>query len=219
MNIVDYIHKYIENTSKGTDLGTAEVRSLSARIFKLIEDKNIDNILDLSEQLLKTGEWALWITAYDWAFRVRRQYTPNTYEIFERWLINYVTDWDDCDDFCTHAFGELISRHNKLFPRILKLTGHERFPVRRGAAVVLIYPIRSGRLGDISPFLVSDALMDDEHYLVLKGYGWMLKVFSQYKGEEVFQYLLDNHHLMPRVAFRYAMEKMDRENKEKLKAL
>ncbi|MDX1359056.1 MAG: DNA alkylation repair protein [Clostridia bacterium] len=219
MDVINYLRKHIENTSKLKGLGTGDVRSISAKVFKLIEDKNIDNVLGLCEQLLKTGEWAFWIIAYDWAYRVRSQYTPGTYEIFKRWLENYVTGWDDCDDFCTHAFGELISMYNELFPQLLELTSHESFPVRRGAAVVLIKPIRSDRIGNINPFLISDALMNDRHYLVLKGYGWMLKVLSQYKPEEVYDYLAKNHQRMPRLAFNYALEKMDSELRKKLRTL
>lgn len=217
MDIIKYVSSYIENTSKNEGLRTGDIRSISREIFKSLEDKSIDNILELSEELLRSGEWAFWLIAYDWAFRVRKQYTLETYDIFERWLIKYVTNWDDCDDFCTHAFGELISQYNELFPKILKLTEHERFPVRRAAAVVLIYPIRTDRHDEINPYLVSDALMSDTHHLVLKGYGWMLKVLSQYKAEEVVKYLLDNQNHMPRIAYRYAMEKMNNENKEILK--
>lgn len=216
MDIIKYVRGYIENTSKQKGLRTGDVRMLSKRIFKTLEDKSIDTILELSEELLKTGEWAFWIIAYEWAFMVRKQYTVKTYDIFERWLINYVKDWDDCDDFCTHAFGELISQYNGLYPKILKLTEHAQFPVRRGAAVALIYPIKKGKCCEINPFLVSDALMNDTHYLVLKGYGWMLKVLSQYKTEEVVKYLLDNQKQMPRLAYRYAIEKMDDENIERL---
>ena len=31
----------------------------------------------------------------------------------------------------------------------------------------------------IDPFIISDRLMNDEHELVLKGYGWILKSVSQ----------------------------------------
>lgn len=216
MDIVENVSEILKITVKGKGIRTGEVRSLSGKIFKSIDDKSIENILDLSEQLLRTGKWAFWIIAYDWAFRVKKQYTLKTYEIFERWLIEYVKNWDDCDDFCTHAFGELISQYNELFHRILKLTKHENFAVRRGAAVVLIYPIRSDRFDTINPYLISDMLMNDDHYLVLKGYGWMLKVLSQYRTEEVVKYLQDNQKNIPKLAFRYAIEKLDTVNKRKL---
>jgi len=60
-------------------------------------------------------------------------------------------------------------------------------------------------------FGVKDILMTDEHHLVLKGYGWMLKILSTKEPELIFDYLLKNKAVMPRVAYRYALEKMDAE--------
>ncbi|WP_201756878.1 hypothetical protein [Isachenkonia alkalipeptolytica] len=35
-----------------------------------------------------------------------------------------VRDWGDCDDFCTHALGALISQHNHLFDRVVTYSHH-----------------------------------------------------------------------------------------------
>ncbi|MDW7663004.1 MAG: DNA alkylation repair protein, partial [Bacillota bacterium] len=177
---------------------------------------SIESIFTLCEQLLNERSWSLSIIAYDWAYRVRKQYNESTFDTFEQWLKNYVTDWDDCDDFCTHAFGELISQRNELFDRVLTWVDHPGFWVRRAAAVVLIYPIKKNKYDNINPFQISDDLLLDEHYLVLKGYGWMLKILSQREPEMVFQYLLDKREVMPRISFRYALEKMNKEMKSRL---
>ena len=55
--------------------------------------------------------------------------------------------------------------------------------------------------------------MNDKHDLVLKGYGWMLRVLSQIDPNSVCEYLIRNKNTMPRVSFRYALEKLDREKK------
>lgn len=61
--------------------------------------------------------------------------------------------------------------------------------------------------------------MNDEHDWVLKGYGWMLKSVSQIDQSAVEQYLIKNHAEMPRVAYRYALEKFDKDTRQKLMAL
>lgn len=68
----------------------------------------------------------------------------------------------------------------------------------------------------INPFAISDRLMSDEHDLVLKGYGWMLKALSQVNPDCVKEYLIKNCKRMPRVAYRYALEKFDKETRNKL---
>lgn len=215
-NVVEEAKKIIGNQTKATGLTTGKVRSISSSLYKNIEDKSIDNVLVLCEQLLNERNWAFWIIAYDWAYRVRNQYNTRTFFVFEDWLKKYVTGWKDCDDFCTHAVGELISQNNDMFKYVIKWTEHPEFWVRRAAAVSLVYPIRKNKYQGINPFLISDALLNDEHYLVLKGYGWMLKVLSQIEPNSVYDYLIKKKDVMPRISFRYALEKLDEDMKASL---
>ncbi|MCM1568670.1 MAG: hypothetical protein NC081_04400 [Roseburia sp.] len=55
---------------------------------------------------------------------MKKQYSESTYDIFYRWLKNYVKGWGDCDDFCTHAFGELL-RQRKFGRRIMENNADE----------------------------------------------------------------------------------------------
>jgi 3-methyladenine DNA glycosylase AlkD len=185
-------------------------------VFRVIEDRRIDMVLDLSEQLLDDRRWACGVVAYDWAFRMRGQYSERIFARFEAWLEQYARGWGDCDDFCTHAFGALLGQYDHLFDRILPWTEHPDFWVRRAAAVILIYPLRKGQMQRIDPFIVPDRLLRDEHPLVLKGYGWMLKELSTRRPDDVYQYLLAHKTQMPRVAFRYALEKLDADRKAAL---
>lgn len=221
MSMIDVVTQARCELAKVTERNrptTGAVRSVSAAMYRALEDKSIDNVLVGCALLLKEREWALGVIAYDWAFRVRKQYNDQTFAIFEGWLKEYVTNWGDCDDFCTHAFGALLSQNNDLFTQVRSWTEHPKFAVRRAAAVVLIYPIKQGKYEGIDPFIICDALMKDDHYLVLKGYGWMLKVLSQVEPDAVYEYLVKNKAAMPRVAFRYAIEKMGKATKASLQA-
>ncbi|MBZ9689718.1 DNA alkylation repair protein [Clostridium estertheticum] len=213
INIVFEARNRLEPSSKENSLTTGKVRSISSALYKILEDKSIDNVFAHCEQLLNEHEWTLGVIAYNWAYRVRKQYNDKTFFVFEGWLKRYVTDWGDCDDFCTHAFGELLSQNNELFTHIVKWTQHPDFFVRRASAVVLIYPIKHNKYQNLKPFLICDALMNDNHHLVLKGYGWMLKVLSETQQSNVCQYLTKNKNTMPRVSFRYALEKLNSELK------
>jgi 3-methyladenine DNA glycosylase AlkD len=190
-------------------LVTGDIRGISAKLFQSVEDKSIDSVLPLCEELLGEHDWPFGVIAYDFAYRVRKQYDEKTFAIFESWLIKYVRGWGDCDDFCTHAFGELICNHSELVGKVRKWVTREEFWMRRASAVILIPAIKKGKYQEVSPFTISDALMQDEHDLVLKGYGWMLKVLSQKEPDLVYDYLMKNRELKPRTAFRYALEKLD----------
>lgn len=216
MKVVEEANKRLCLSGKESRVTTGKVRAISSSLYKELEDKSIAHVFFLCEQLLNERSWALNIIAYDWAFRVKEQYNDSTFDTFDHWLKHYVSDWDDCDDFCTHALGELISQRNDLFDQVMKWTDHPDFWVRRGAPVSLIYAIKKNKYGGIRPFDISDALLTDDHYLVLKGYGWMLKVLSQKEPDAVYQHLMQKKESMPRLSFRYALEKMSKEAKETL---
>ncbi len=208
-----------ENIPDGQHILTGDIRRLSARLYKKIEDKSIENVVRLCEALLEEHSWALGVIAFDWAYRVRNQYSEVTYDIFYGWLKKYVRGWGDCDDFCTHAFGELLRRYKSLFQKVTEWTKDEDFWVRRASAVILIPAILHNDYEGIDPFRISNSLMTDEHDLVQKGYGWMLKSLSQVDREVVKDYLILNHAQMPRTAYRYALEKFDKETRKELMSL
>lgn len=210
------IQELEENVPKGKHIITGDIRKLSAALYREIKDKNIENVFSICEELLEQRRWATGVIAYDFAYRVRKQYNESTYDIFFRWLKDYVRGWGDCDDFCTHAFGEMLRQKKFLFEKVITWTEDKDFWVRRASAVVLIPAIMKNDYDGINPLQISDRLMQDEHDLVLKGYGWMLKALSQADQKRIEEYLIENHEKMPRVAYRYALEKFDKETRNKL---
>lgn len=203
----------------GKHIVTGEIRKLSGKLYRQAGVKEIGGVLALCEEFRARRDWAMGVIAYDWAYRVRAQYTENTYPVFYRWLKEYVRGWGDCDDFCTHAFGELLRQQKRLFPQALEWTQDEDFWVRRASAVVLIPSILRDDCSGLMPFTVADRLLTDPHDLVRKGYGWMLKCLSQVDPDGVEAYLTAHCKDMPRVAYRYAVEKFDKETKQRLMAL
>lgn len=203
---------------EGKHILTGDIRKLSAKLYRQTGVKEIGKVLELCEEFLSRRDWALGVIAFDWAYRVREQYTADTYPVFYRWLKEYVRGWGDCDDFCTHAFGELLRQQKRLFPRVLEWTEDGDFWVRRAAAVVLIPSILRNDFSGIEPFTVADRLLTDSHDLVCKGYGWMLKCVSQVDPKGVEAYLTAHCKEMLRVAYRYAIEKFDRETRQRLMA-
>lgn len=206
----------INSTTDGGHLRTGEIRKLSGNIFRDIADKSKENVFRISESLLEQRNWAMGVIAFDFAERIKKQYDIKTFPVFESWLVKYVRGWGDCDDFCTHAFGELICQNTNLVQNIIPWTRREEFWMRRAAAVVLIPSIRQNKYKETSPLTIADLLMKDSEALVLKGYGWMLKELSVKEPELVYDYLKKNRYDMPRVAFRYALEKMSNERKTEL---
>ena len=199
----------VRYTPEGKHFKTGDIRKLSSKLFADVKDMPVGDVFAICGELLEQRNWPMGVIAYDFAYRMRKHYDENTFAVFERWLADYVRGWGDCDDFCTHAFGELVCQRTELADKAAGWTGRDEFWMRRAAAVVLIPSIKKSKYGETKPLRISDMLMADAHDLVRKGYGWMLKEFSVKEPELVFGYLIKNKDAMPRVAFRYALEKMD----------
>lgn len=209
----------VRKTPTGAHIKTGDVRRISASLFTRVKSLPPYQIFEICEGLLEQRDWALGVAAYDFAYRIRKQYDENAFNIFENWLVNYVRGWGDCDDFCTHAFGALIYQNIELAEKTVEWTKRDEFWMRRAAAVILIPSIKRGMYRQVNPLRISDILMNDEHDLVRKGYGWMLKELSEEEPELVYEYLKSNYATMPRVAFRYALEKLAPEQKKRLMSL
>ena len=200
----------------GAHVRTADLRRLSGKLLRETGRPPVEDVFRWCGELLEERTWEGGVIAFDWAFRMKRHYTPDTYPLFYGWLKEYVRGWGDCDDFCTHAFGELLRQEKSLFSHVCEWTNDDDFWVRRAAAVILIPAILHHDFEGLDPFLISDRLIQDPHELVVKGYGWMLKCLSQVDPQAVEGYLVKHRARMPRTAYRYALEKFDPETRARL---
>ena len=216
MNIVDSIHFDINQIiGRKTKL----FRDIAKKYKKEINKWDIQDIYRLCELLLESNLRAKEIIAYQIMFDNKHKYNEKTFDVFESWLFKYIKDWWDCDDFMTHAFQFVLMKYPENIDRLTKWMMHERFAVRRSAPVILIVPARKALL-DIDVILSTcDRVIKDEHYLVQKGYGWLLKEsVKMYKGN-IVEFLEKHVNSMSRTAFRYALEKLPKEEKERLMKL
>jgi 3-methyladenine DNA glycosylase AlkD len=189
---------------------TPIVREIAARHFTQIKAEGTDSVFDLCEALLETRLCEQRTIAFDWSFRLRKQYQPEHFVVLERWLEEYVDDWSSCDDLCCHALGDFVLRYPEFVPRVKEWSHSMSRWLRRASAVTLIYGARRGE--NLEHLLeVADALLTDPEDMVQKGCGWMLKVASKTHQDEIFAYVMRNKSAMPRTTLRYAIQKMPEE--------
>jgi 3-methyladenine DNA glycosylase AlkD len=149
-----------------------------------------------------------------WSYNIRKQFIPDDFMTFEKWVNIYVANWAACDTLCNHTVGTFIEMYPSFLSGLKRWAKSENLWVKRASAVSLIIPARKGLfLEDI--FEIADTLHSDPDDMVQKGYGWMLKAASQAHQTEVFNYVMRKKATMPRTALRYAIEKMPSELKAK----
>jgi 3-methyladenine DNA glycosylase AlkD len=183
------------------------VRTISAKYYQQVKDLETSGLFALCDSLLTYGTSEERTIAFDWAWRRRKQFEPVHFKSFERWLLDHVNNWGGVDDLCCHALGYFIDRYPEFLPKVFTWTKSKQWHLRRAAAVILIYPVRKGKYFE-NVLKTSDALLCDEHYLVQKGYGWLLKEATRKFPKQVLDYVLAHKASMPRTALRYAIEKM-----------
>lgn len=205
--------KFFKEPVKLYGVKTATVTKISKEFFVIIKDWGRDKIFDLCEDLWKSGFMEESFVACNWSYSLHKQYAPEDFLVFEKWLCLYVNNWASCDTFCNHTIGTLVEMYPDLLEKLIPWTQSQNRWLRRGAAVTLIIPARHGKfLAEV--FSIADALLEDKDDLVQKGYGWMLKAASEAHQIEVFDYVMRNKSIMPRTALRYAIEKMPDELKQ-----
>lgn len=193
-------------------LKTAAVRGIAGNYYREIRAVGKAGVFRLCEDLWRTGYMEESFIACDWSYRMRKEYEPGDFQVFERWVNTYVTNWASCDTLCNHTVGAFV----EMYPdRLEDLKGWALSAnrwVRRASAVSLIVPARAGRFVS-HVFDIAGILLRDRDDMVQKGYGWMLKAASQAHERDVFDWVMRNKADMPRTALRYAIEKMPRELK------
>jgi 3-methyladenine DNA glycosylase AlkD len=193
------------------------VISIAKEHYKAITDKEKSNIFRLCEDLWKSGIMEESFVACNWSYFVNKQYESADFQIFERWVNQYINNWASCDTLCNHTVGTLMEMYPELLSGLKRWAKSENRWVKRASAVSLIVPARKGKfLEDI--FEIADILHSDKDDMVQKGYGWMLKASSSAHQQRVFDYVFRKKSTMPRTSLRYAIEKMPEELKAKAMA-
>jgi 3-methyladenine DNA glycosylase AlkD len=191
---------------------TAEVMKLSKGWLKEISDLSKFEIFALCDELWKSGMSEEQFIACDWAYAQRKKFEPSDFNIVEKWLFSYVSNWATCDTLCNHTIGTFVEMNPEYISELKRWAKLDNRWMRRAAAVTLIIPARHGLfLDDI--FEIATLLLHDRDDLVQKGYGWMLKAASQAHCNEVFNFVIRHKATMPRTALRYAIEKLPDEMK------
>lgn len=163
--------------------------------------------LVLSEWLLDVGYIEERFIAFEFAYRIKKQYEEKDFKRFEGWVRKYVGTWMECDDISSHTLGYFVYTFPRYIDQLKKWARSSNRWFKRAACVSMIYSARRGQhLRDI--FEIAGILLEDGDDLVQKGYGWMLKEASKKFQKQVFGFVMKNKKKMPRTPLRYAIEKM-----------
>ena len=125
----------------------------------------------------------------------------------------WINNWDLVDLSVYKILGNyLLTSEDK--DDILNRLANSSYLWERRMAIVSTYAfIKSGRYQET--FLISKKLMKDDHDLIHKAIGWMLReVGKRISKEKLENFLIKNISGMPRVSLRYALEHFSQKDRQ-----
>jgi 3-methyladenine DNA glycosylase AlkD len=134
--------------------------------------------------------------------RIYEFYIKNTHNI---------NNWDLVDVTCHHIVGDFCLREGS---GILRDFAKSESLWERRIAIVSTYAlIKKRSLGET--LAISEILINDEHDLIHKAVGWMLREAGKKNIEVLEIFLKERYKTMPRTMLRYAVEKFPEEKRKK----
>jgi len=130
---------------------------------------------------------------------------PARRRIYDLYLSNtrFINNWDLVDCSAAQIVGGWL-RGRSTVP-LTRLAKSKLLWERRIAIIATFDGIRRGEFDDA--FRIADLLLHDDHDLIHKAAGWMLREVGKRDGAAERAFLADRYKTMPRTMLRYAIER------------
>lgn len=132
------------------------------------------------------------------------RYRERIYRGYVRAIRRYVNNWDLVDTSAPDIVGQSLE-HRPRAP-LYELARSRNLWERRVAILATFWFIRRSDFADT--LAIAKLLLADEHDLIHKAVGWMLREVGKRDAVAAARFLNRHHRRMPRTMLRYAIEKL-----------
>ena len=185
------------------------------QIFQLAKDcmhmasLEIERLLEHPAHAVRVGA----VSIMDWQARSRKTSEERRRALFELYIRRHdrIDTWDLVDRSAIHVVGEYL----KDKPRdVLYQLATSASPMERRTAILSTYAfIRGGEVDDT--YSIAERLIADPEDTVHKAVGWMLREAGKRDPVRQAAFLEAHAATMPRVMLRYAIEKLDKGQRDR----
>ena len=124
--------------------------------------------------------------------------------------LKHVNNWDLVDSSAPYILGNYLLDNERSI--LYKLASSDNLWERRIAILSTFSFIKNNQYEDA--LNISGILISDEHDLIHKAVGWMLREIGKRDIKTEEEFLQKHYHEMPRTMLRYAIEKFDEEKRK-----
>ena len=125
--------------------------------------------------------------------------------------LNSVNNWDLVDTSAPHIVGDYLYNNPEKSKILLEFSHSENIWVRRISIVSTFAFIKNNEFN--TTLEITKLLLNDNHDLIHKAVGWMLREIYKRDKRIIERFLRQNYALIPRTTLRYAIERMDKEER------
>jgi len=187
---------------------------LTRQIAKKYRDLPIVEIDKLLDSPIHEHRMAALVIMTERAKRAQPEEKKALYDLYLR-RTDRINNWDLVDLSSRDVVGGYLQDRSRA--PLYKLAKSKNLWERRIAIISTAKFIGQGDLDDT--FAIAELLIDDQHDLMHKAVGWMLREAGK-KNESRLKAFLDQHAAtMPRTALRYSLEKMNPNDKARYMGL
>jgi 3-methyladenine DNA glycosylase AlkD len=151
------------------------------------------------------------VSIMDFQARSKKTLESRRKELYELYIRRHdrINNWDLVDRSAPYVVGGYL--FDKPRDILYKLARSKNTWERRTAIVSTGYFIRKGDVADT--FKIAETLLADDHDLIHKATGWMLREAGKRDRPQLLRFLDRHAPSMPRTALRYAIEHLDNEQR------
>ncbi|MFX0080510.1 MAG: DNA alkylation repair protein [Candidatus Hodarchaeota archaeon] len=175
---------------------------------------------EIFKTLIKTNVYDEKIAGIFLLNRFKKSFNKETVEMIQELIPNNFDTWAITDTTMIRVIGPFLGKKgNEELAKetIATWSMSENLWVRRASLVILLKLVMINKEFNedyVFQFVEKMTIYPEDY--IQKGIGWLLKTCSKYNPEIIFQYLMRNRGILPRLILRYGSEKLPMEMKLKI---
>ena len=122
-----------------------------------------------------------------------------------------INNWDLVDTSAPHIVGDYLYKNPEKSKILLEFSHSENLWIRRISIVSTFAFIKNNEFK--KTLEIAKLLLNDDHDLIHKAVGWMLREIYKRDEDLIKRFLRQNYAQIPRTTLRYAIERMDKEER------
>ncbi len=181
-----------------------------AKEFIEIPPSEIEKLLESPIHEVRVGG----VSIMDFQARSRKTPQARRQELYDLYLRRHdrINNWDLVDRSAPYVVGSYLFDFDQPRHILYKLARSKDTWERRTAIVSTLYFIGKGEVADA--FKIAEMLLTDDQALIHKATGWALRSAGQTDRQKLLGFLDQLAAALPRVALRYAIEHLDKKQRD-----